>query len=224
MRLFPVLLLLAWACSGADAGRSAWSEGRYAEARERFAARVTRAGDGASAELLYALAAASLRAGDSSLAQEAAARALDRSRSGFRADASFLLGCALLQRSVEAEERARAPEADPATWDEALAHARGALDAFAQANLASARDWPEARRNLERALLAEARIAAARAAARASRNEADPGQPEGGAAEPPPDLAPEELARLLERLEQARVRPRPAAGAGDGGGGAAQDW
>jgi hypothetical protein len=235
LRLVPIFALGAgvFGC-GVDEGRTAWAEGRWDAAHADFTARLalpTRATDPA---LWVAAADAASRAGRHAEASAAARRAVvllaeggAAARGGRAAQAWLLaarsvLGAASLRAAQAAERRAMQPEADPATWDEAVALAEAAVQAFGAACALDGEGRLVLQRDLERALLARSRIAQAREAARAARREQNPEsepESEGKVAE---DLSPEELARLLEQLDRDRMRPRPVPQSSAGG--AVRDW
>lgn len=213
------LAMLALAGGGIAAGVRAYREGRYEQAETALARAAEDAGDGASAELLHDLALAALRAGSLSTAAEAAERAARRAKPELAPACDFLLGNVAFARSELAALQASGPEAEPFAFDVAIALAERARLAWERA-AASREDWPEARRNVERALLLLEDLRARKAEAETARKlEPDAPPPEPEPLEPPeaapitepgeeaaprePELAPlapEDLARLLERL------------------------
>jgi len=156
--LLVALLLSVAVCAAAtgctrdaefDAGRVAYEARDYRRARDAFTLATERDGEAASSELLHWAALASLRAGDLDAAEELSSRAV-LAGAPFVAQRDFLRGNVAFARSEIAAEQARAVEAEPFAFDVAIGHAETARDAWAQA--AAARDdWPEARRNAERA-------------------------------------------------------------------------
>lgn len=147
---FVALLLLA-ACSDVGDGVRAYRAGNFEEAHAAFAAAEERAGDGASAALLYDRSLAALRVGELDAAESAAVRAADRDPD-FAGRRDFLLGNVSFARCELAETQANSPEAEPFAFDVAIRYGEAARDAWGAA-AASRNDWPEARRNVERALL-----------------------------------------------------------------------
>ncbi len=148
-------LLTATLLAGCDAtsdGREAYREGRFREAHASFAKAAHAAGDSASAELLYDRALAALRDGDPRDAESSARNAAERGAPEVAALADFVRGNAAFARCETAALQASAPEAEPFAFDVAIAAAASARDAWASAASTRA-DWPEARRNAERALL-----------------------------------------------------------------------
>ncbi len=220
---FPLACLVIAGGASVAAGVRAWQAGRFADAHSAFAGAEESAGAAAPAALIYDRGLAALHAGDARDAESAARRAAGRGGAAFAAPCAFLAGCAALERCAVAEARAREPEADPAAWDEALSLAHSARRDFAAALFAAEEDWPQARRNLERALLAEARIARARVATtRAEPSKKDEVRSE--VSQSLPELTPEQIAQMLERMDAQRARLRGARGTGTGSGGAVQDW
>jgi hypothetical protein len=176
-----------------------------------------------------------LRAGDLGAAEAEAAHAHPALRDFVRGNVAFA-------RSERAEAAAARPGAPPSLLERAAADAEDAL-AFWRRAAASREEWPEARRNVERALLRLARL-------RGKKTEGGPGgrkperPPEERPAPPPrpPDTAggepgpeaevdvselpPERVLALLEALRRReaekralRQERRRAAG-----GGAERDW
>ena len=140
------------ACSRTADGAAAWREGRFEEAHAAFAAAAVAAGDAASPELLYDRALAALRTGNLTEAEGAADAAASRGGAEFAALRDFLRGNAAFARAEIAARQAGTVEAEPFALDVAIAHAETARRSWAAAAV-SRPDWPEARRNVERALL-----------------------------------------------------------------------
>lgn len=163
------LLLLAAACDGTAEGRAAWRAGRTRDALAAFA--------GDSPELCYDRALAALELGELDVAERAADEAA-RADPDFAARRDFLRGNVAFQRSLRAEADAQRPGAPASALERAQADAEDAL-AFWRRAAASRPDWPEARRNVERALL---RLAALR----------DQRREGGGGSDRPPEPAPGE--------------------------------
>jgi len=135
------------------AGERAYAQGDYRKAFEAFQEAVINAGDGAAPELLYNHALAALRAGLLLDAEVTAEKAAARGGREFSALRDFLLGNTAFMRSRKAEVLADEPDAKPSAFDAAIAHAEQARLHWQRA-AASRDDWAEARRNVERALLA----------------------------------------------------------------------
>jgi hypothetical protein len=201
-----------------------------------FDASVEEAGEGASAELLYDKALAALRVGDRMAATAAAKAAAARGGPEIQALADFVRGNAAFALSEAAEEEANRPGGDPTAHERAVASTEDALAAWKRA-AATRSDWPEARRNVERALLRLARLRERRSAADQPRP--PPPQPPPPTPEAPPEpetpreveletaeLSPQEVLRLFEllvRKEQEKLEMRRAgrrARAGD----VERDW
>jgi tetratricopeptide (TPR) repeat protein len=211
--------LVAAGCGDFAAGETAFREGRFDDARKTFAAMEESAGDGASAEIAYDRALAALRAGDLRDAEASAARALTRCGPELAPSVHFVGGNIAFARADLAEVQADTPEAEPFAWDVAILHAENARRSWqlALTERADRADWPEARRNVERALLRAAELREKKAAAekrRTRRNDPKPKpKPRPPAEErpaPEPDtakakggeLSPEEVAKLLEKLAE----------------------
>jgi hypothetical protein len=189
--------LLLGGCDATAAGREAWHAGRRDEARAEFRREAERAEGAASGELLHDLALAELAAGRYEEALKAAAAAAERDAVRFQALLEFVRGSAAFARSEAAEAEAAEPGADASLFERAAADAE---DALARWRLAAAdrRDWPEARRNVERALLRLERL-------RERRREGGPGAKPPPLPPPPapptperPGTMPEETAAAVE--------------------------
>lgn len=188
-----VLPVLVGGCGG-DGGRTAYEAGRYEEALAAFTREVEAAGDGASAALHHDRALAALAAGEFRIAAASLAAAAARGGPEVAERAGFLLGNVAFESGLLAERQADTPEAEPFAYDVAIAYVEEARDRWAAAAMSRA-DWPEARRNVERALLELRRLEEKKA--RKERGE-DPRK----APEPPPLPEPGGPSRTTE--EEAR--------------------
>jgi hypothetical protein len=130
-------------------------------------------------------AAEALREGDLERAAELARTAGDAEDADVRALAAFVRGNLAFARA-QAEAATLAPESTPRDRARAIALAEDALGAW-QAAAASRRDWPEARRNVERALLLLARLRE-----RKRRPGGEGGAGDGAPPRPPPPAPPPE--------------------------------
>lgn len=206
--LGPLLLALA-GCDATAPGREHYEAGRYAEALAAFDAAVEAAGDAASAQLLYDQALAGVRVGRYREA-EAAARRAQAAAQGARIAplCDFVLGNAAYLRSQVAEAEANRPGGEPTAHEWAVASAVDALAAWRRA-AASRADWPEARRNVERALLRLKRLREQKAGGR-GRIEI-PRDPPADPTPPPRDPQPGEPRDPLE-TETAELSPSEVAG------------
>jgi hypothetical protein len=142
MWILPLLLLPG----GVDAfqrGTQAYQEGRFKEALQAFDKAERAAGNHASPALLFNKALAALHSGELLVAEYTAEKAAARGGLGYEALRDFLLGNIYFKRCEKVEKKA---------VDQALAHAEQA-SAFWQAAQMRRPDWPESRRNVERALL-----------------------------------------------------------------------
>jgi hypothetical protein len=230
MRALLLPLLLLPADDPFAAGVSAYRAGAYKEAYAAFAAVVaedTGAADNAiAAPAHYNQGLAALRAGMWREAEAAVGKAASLAGGEFVARRDFVRGNLALARSANAQAQASGPEAEPFAFDVAIAQAEAAVRAW-QAAAMSRDDWPEARRNVERALLAVAELQRLKAAAEGkqqSKKEQAPAElptPEPVPEQAEPELAAPDaqagdhgadlVARLLERLarkerERRRVR------------------
>ena len=207
----------------ADAVR-AYREGRYRDALQAFTAAEADAGANAGAELLFNKALAALRAGEPSLAESAADRAAAKGGADFAAFRDFLRGNIAFLRCEKAELQAFAPLAPASAFDPAIAFAEAAADFWRRAALLRT-DWPEARRNAERALLKVEELRkkkddAAKDPRDRKKNDEErpnPPSPDDQPEEvrkpvaPPKELTPDEVRRLWEALkrkdaEKAKLR------------------
>lgn len=183
MRALLLLLILA---AGDDfaTGMKAYEEGRYKDALAAFSAAELAAGNTASPELLYNRALCALRMRRWVEAEYSAEKAAARGGPEFAALCNFLRGNAEFMRCQTAEAEALLVEADPTAYDRALGHARSSLEYWELAARSRA-DWPEARRNAERALLKLEQLLQ-------KREEALANQKKKKATPPPPELEPPE--------------------------------
>ncbi len=224
------------------AGLRAYAEGRFADALAAFSAAEEKAGDGAPPELLHDKALAALRAGAFVEAENGTRKAADRGGPEFAALRDFLLGNVAFARCEKAALQAGQVEAEPFAFDSAIALAAAARNSWQRA-AASRPDWPEARRNVERALLMMEDLVKRKAEAEKKKPKSaretvpgeDPRPPDGGAGteeevvKPEPALAPlspEGLKRLAERLaaiEKEKLALRRSV-LSVRGGGAGKDW
>lgn len=159
---FPVpgiaaLLLSLASCADEMAeGVLLFEAGKPKQALHMFRLAERRAGNSASTELLYnralaALAAAELSDAETSAERLASRGALAMGETAVWGTRDFLRGLASYQRAAWASEEAKLPEADPTALPQALLHARAAIRHFRHACM-TRKDWPLARRNLERCL------------------------------------------------------------------------
>lgn len=180
--MIPLLLYLALQTGDPFAeGVRAYRADDFEAAFTAFAAADAEAGETATPELLYDLALAALRAGKLREAEVAAERAAARGGAEFGARRDFLVANVAFTRSAQAKRQATQVEAEPFAFDVAIAHARTALRAWQAAAMApspNGGDWPEARRNAERALLELDELARLKAAAEKRQAEKLGGQPE----------------------------------------------
>lgn len=147
-----VLVLALTGCDRTSAGRAAYAGGNYQAARDALAAEIADAGDDASAELFYDLALAELALERPAPAREAAERAEAVGGEAFAPLAAFIRGSAAYLQAEAAAEAAAQPGADARAMQWAIALGEDALAAWRFA-ATTRRDWPAARRNVERALL-----------------------------------------------------------------------
>lgn len=246
MRTAAALLLLLAAQDGAGDGRKAFREGRFEDAWRAFAASEAEAGDEASAELSYNLALAALAAGRMPEAEAAAERAAARGGPAFDARRAFIRGSAAFARCLKAEIALFAPAPPPAAFTAAIAQAEAARDAWQEAAAGRA-DWPEARRNVERARIKLAALRKMKEDAERDKKRKDPTPEERPQPEPEPrpepprkpetvdepapvteadELPPAEVRRLAEKLakkEAEKTRLRLARVA-TGTPGVERDW
>jgi hypothetical protein len=194
-------------------GKGAYEAGRFEEAFADFTRAEREAGEKASAELLYNRSLAALRAGKLREAEIAAEKAAVRGGADFTPLRDFLLGNASFARCKQAEAKATGEtDAAPFALDEALIHAQRAARFWQQAAM-SRPDWPEARRNVERALLKQQALKKKKEAMQEEKKKIkdkkiNP-QPEASAKKPDAapearmdELSPEQIRRLLERLAE----------------------
>lgn len=242
MKLLLAMVLLV---GGGDfaVGLRAYREGDFESAYAAFTAAVEQQGELASAELLHDQALAAARLGMWPEMEAAATRAAERGGAVFAARRDFLRGNAAFARGQEAAGKAAIGDSGPAAWDLAIALIEAAGSSW-QAAATSRRDWPEARRNAERALRALEELRQKREQARrrqggepkppAPPSELPPttlpqppdGQPPSPEGQPPVELSAEEMQKLLEQLarqERDKQEQRRARRAGRRGG-VERDW
>lgn len=202
------LSVLVGACGEASQARRAFEDGRYDDAQRGFAQALTDAGASASPALNAHLALAALGNGALEQAERAAREALEAGATGeVRGLAAFVRGNVAFARSEALEPEAFAVGGDPTLAERVRAFAEDALASWRVA-AASRADWPQARRNVERALLRLDRLRERRADG--------PGRPKLPAplpvpGEKPPDAPP--------GGEQAPLPPPPGGESRPGGDG-----
>ena len=209
-----LMLLGLFLLVGGDAftdGVRAYREGRYRDALRAFSAASEAAGEQASAELLHNQALAALGAGDLLTAEIAAEKAAARGDARFRSFRDFLLGNTAFARCERSTRLARLPESGPPAFDEAIAHAEASRHHWQRA-AASRENWPEACRNIERALIRiemlkkrrEEAVKKSRASRR--RRPPPPPDPDPGAGAGTPERVEGQATALLTELSPAQVR------------------
>ena len=227
-------------CGPTTSGHQAYEDGRFEDAHAAFRRASETDTDGASAELLYNRALAALRAGDLADARSASGKAARRAEGETVSRCDFLSGHVAFAQCTLAEAQARTAGAEPFAFDVAITYAKRAHESFAIAAM-SRPDWPEARRNSERALLKLRDLQKQKDRARKERNrkrETDPDSPKPKPQpnpKPEPDttsqpdtapqtkeLSPEQILGLLDKLAQkerestqvaTKARPRAAVSA-----------
>lgn len=135
-----------------------------------------------SGDPAYERALAALGAGELARCEEAIGGIHDP------AAAAFFRGNVAFARCVEAEKQASTPEAEPFAFDVALQYGRKALAGWTEALLSREADWPEARRNAERALLKLAELEEKKSNAERERRKENAPSPRP--VPPPPPVAP----------------------------------
>jgi len=209
----PLLLLVLLAVSCGDVpGEDAYEEGRYEEAHAALV--ETTEAESAPPEHLLARALAGLRFGnlpDAGTTLDRLDGEADPALAGF---ADFLRGNVAFARCEIAESQARTPEAEPFAFDIAISFGESARDAWRRAAL-SRSDWPEARRNVERALLKIEDLKAQKSARTDERKKERTPRPKIIPRPPDPtdsnpenidanplkkELSPEQVMALLEKL------------------------
>ena len=161
------------ACGKAGDGLSAYRDGRFADAHRVLAEALRDAGPSASPELAVDAALAALRDGALDEATSAAKDAAARGDADVAAFAEFVRGNAAYAKCDLAEAQARLPESEPFAFDIAIRWAMAAREAWIAA-AASREDWPEARRNVERANLRLTALSQAKADAEVQRKRPGP--------------------------------------------------
>lgn len=154
MRSVVLLLTAVLATQGGGgfaAGERAFGEGRFEAAAVAFAAEVAARGDAAPAELHYDLALAWLNAGEVGKATAAIERAAATADPALLRRCAFVRGSIAWQRGAAATRLAQQVEAEPFAVKPALQQVDLARREW-QAAAVGDPDWPEARRNVERAL------------------------------------------------------------------------
>ena len=208
-----LLALLLFGCS--DPGVKAYGEGRFRDALEAFRS----AGDDAPPARLVNRALAALRAGDLTDSETAAEAAAARGTPEIAALCDFLRGNAAFERCLMTERQASTAAAEPFAFDVAITYARKARGYWQLAAM-SRSDWPEARRNVERALLKVDELERKKAdREEQQRRKTDP-RPKPKPA-PTPDaeqdpavqpqlkeLDPDEVSRLLDKLAEKEEEKR----------------
>ncbi|MFM8981002.1 MAG: VWA domain-containing protein, partial [Planctomycetia bacterium] len=146
------LLPLLAGCGRMQEARELAAGGRHAEALALLEQELAAAGAAASPALHVNLGLCALRVGQPERARAAFAAAEAAGGPAYARYGAFLRGHLAFEASRDLEARAAQPGADPALFEGALMRAEDALAAWRLA-ARSVSDWPEARRNMERALL-----------------------------------------------------------------------
>lgn len=213
---------------------------RYAEALAGYQALFAEQGSAAAPELLGNLALAALQRHRPGDAEPAARGLLQRVDAGEQALGAFLLGHAAWLRAETARAAAKLQDAEPMAFAAALAQLDQAVGLWLRADELR-QGWPEAVRNAERAAALRELVQQEQQAAEANRPKPkqEPDRPEP---EPPPTrpeqseeqqpdaardaLSAQELAKLLERLQQKDREKRLARQAQQRGSAVAgeRDW
>lgn len=176
------LSALLAACGEAPGARRAFEEGRYDDAQRGFEKALADAGASTAPALSAHLALAALHRGALEEAERAARQALEQGAAGeVRGLAAFVRGNVAFARSEALEPDAFAPGGDPTLAERVRAFAEDALASWRVA-ATSRPDWPQARRNVERALLRLDRLRERRADG--------PGRPKPPAPLPVPGVKP----------------------------------
>jgi hypothetical protein len=217
MKFLAITLLLVAGDTFAD-GVAAFEAGRFDAAQSAFAA-AARTADRATAGLLhYDEALAALRHGSLDAAEAAARTALTSSDGELRGECELLLGNVAFERARAAEVDAKQPGAPSYTFDRAIALCDAARQSWQRAALTRA-DWPAARRNVERSLAKLAELELERAKAQQQEQQGGDGtkppQPQPtpvpqpapattkpASVAPERELAPDEVERLFEKLDE----------------------
>jgi tetratricopeptide (TPR) repeat protein len=168
------LIVLLTGCGGPGAGHVHYAAGRHEAALQAWEGELQRAGGDAPAALHHNIAVAALRLGQLEKAEAAAARAREVGGSPYEALLAFVRGTLAFERSKAMEHEATRPGGDPKAMEMALMLAEDAQARWQHAATLRAADWPEARRNVERALLRLAALRESRRGGRADR----PSQPQ----------------------------------------------
>ncbi|MHC4953546.1 MAG: hypothetical protein ACYTGZ_06620 [Planctomycetota bacterium] len=140
----------------------------------------------------YNRAFAALHAGQVREAESALDAIPDDAGSEVVAHRDFLRGNVKFEQCLVAERQASTAEAEPFAFDIAITFARRSAEAWRAAAMSRA-DWPEARRNVERALLKRAELHRRKAQAEErQRRKNDPTpKPKPQPKKPPPEGPPE---------------------------------
>lgn len=199
-----------------DAGITRYRAGDHAAAFAEFTAAAAAHEGAVPAYVSFDLALAALRVQRANDAETAARALLAADERTLQADGEFLLAMAALQRGEQAAAAARLPDPEPFAWAAAIRSAELAHRGFVRA-LQLRGEWPEALRNAERAWrrLDEWKRQRAEADAKRASNprekEPPPPAPPAPSPQPPEEvaadlattaLAPAEVARLLQRVQQ----------------------
>jgi hypothetical protein len=217
--MLPLLVLLLFRGNTFAEGVRAYEEGRFEDAYTAFSEAEAAAGNSASAQLLFNRALAALNARELRVAEFTAEKSAARGGPELVGLGNFLLGNAAFVRGELAEAEASLMDADPTSLARAILNMKNALKSW-QLTAASRSDWPEARRNAERALikLEDLEQKMAEADEQPPQTEQTPPptpdeeteevEEEPIAQEAPPELSPEQLARLLDKLAQLELEKR----------------
>lgn len=217
-------------------GVDAFHAGEYPRAYQALTRAEERCGVDADARLVFDRALAALQAGDLRAAEFSADKALVRAGllqgAAFEDLRVFLFANVAVRRSMRAEAEAELIDADPTAFTRAILHVDEAVELWKTLVVGRDRkEWPAARRNLERALKRRADLETRREEAEARQNrkkeqelhEIPEEEPEDAEARPEEqeekarpqllaELSPQELARLFEKLEALEKEKRELRG------------
>jgi tetratricopeptide (TPR) repeat protein len=221
MKLLLLFALLA-GCSDFSAGLEAYREGRYAEAQTIFEVAAADLQGQSLAVAQFNLALVALQLDQPRQAESLAEKAMRAGgRDGqvdFVATRDFILGNTTYARALESVQKARLPGASLRVIDLAISQTEAAVGHWRAAAISRV-DWPQARRNIERAQLTLEQLRAARAQVLQQQNgqaKAPPKDADWQDSEATPDpsqpqpvkLSVQQMQVLMQELQQGKDQQR----------------
>ena len=189
--IYTLALLVLAGCGGPGEGHAHHQAGRHEQAQRAWEADLADAEPKEQGRLQHNITLAALARGELDEAETAAESAVELGGESYESLLAFVRGNVAFERSKLMEHEATRPGGNPKAMEMALMLAEDAQARWQHAATLRASDWPEARRNVERALIRLQALRDSKRGGRADRpSRPEPGgDPDGG--EEKPDDGPE---------------------------------